>query len=45
MAKCESPLKFGKYPHPLDGALFLGDQSLGEVLAEPLEVVGYHLRH
>ena len=40
MAKCESPLKFGKYPHPLDGVLVLRNQPLGEVLVEPLEVGG-----
>ena len=33
-------LQIGKYPHPLDGVLFLGDQPLAEVLVEPFESHG-----
>ncbi|MBQ2628958.1 MAG: hypothetical protein IJG13_04700 [Kiritimatiellae bacterium] len=45
MATMSDPVASGKYPRPLDVMLFLRDQPLGEVLVEPLEVVGYHLRH
>ena len=32
--------QLGKYPRPLDYVLILREQPLGEVLVEPLEVVG-----
>ena len=36
----KASLKLCKYPRPLDGVLFLRDQTLGEVFLEPLEPRG-----